>query len=112
MGEAGPETVLELLADEYASESLARTNRRPMSAQELEEECGASERTVYRRLERLESPGLLEQDIEVDLDGHYRTLYETAPKNVVVLGLFQTARKTESSLAVQQWSPSCWCSAW
>lgn len=84
MGDTEPETVLELLADDHAREILTQTSRQPMSAQELEDACGVSERTVYRRLERLESLGLVEESIEIDRDGHHRTQYETALKNVLV----------------------------
>lgn len=84
MDDAEQKTVLELLADEYARAILAHTSLHPLSAQELQERCDASERTIYRRLDRLEELDLLEEGVEIDPDGHHRTIYETALKNVLV----------------------------
>lgn len=84
MGDSDPVDVLELMGDEYARTILAETSQQPLSAQKLQEVCDASERTVYRRLEQLESLGLVEEEIEIDPNGHHRTLYQTTVENVLV----------------------------
>lgn len=75
MGDPTPEEVFELLGDEYAREILARTSQESMSAPELIDACDASERTIYRRLDDLQSLDLLTETMEIDPDGHHRSVY-------------------------------------
>lgn len=88
MGTTGSETedvdLFDALADENTRRILANVSMKPMSAQELKETCDVSERTVYRRLDQLQSFGLLEESIQIDPDGHHRTVYETKLKNILV----------------------------
>lgn len=84
MAASEPEDVFDIMADDCARQILALTSQEPMSAQELKAACDASERTIYRRLEQLESLSLLEERIEIDPKGHHRSLYETALKSVLV----------------------------
>ena len=84
MGDPTPEEVFELMADEYAREILAQTSRQPMSAPELVDSCDASERTIYRRLEQLQSFGLVTESMQLDPDGHHRTVYEAVLETVRV----------------------------
>lgn len=70
-------SVLEVLGD--------RTSRRllwllgeaggPMTARELAAVCDASLTSVYRKLDQLTEAGLVEEDAEVDPDGHRRSRY-------------------------------------
>lgn len=85
MDEPVPEDVLDLVADDYAREILAQTSRRPMSAAELVEACGVSERTVYRRLEQLQSFGLVREELQIDQHGHHRKRYEAILKSLRVV---------------------------
>ena len=84
MDDPEPEDVFDLMADDYAREILAHTSRQPMSAKDLVEACGVSERTVYRRLEQLQSFGLVRENLQLDPQGHHRKLYEATLQTVVI----------------------------
>lgn len=60
--------VYSLLDDEYARRILVETYEETRSVGALVDVCGASEATVYRRLERLQSQDLVESVQEVDPD--------------------------------------------
>lgn len=76
--------ILELMADEYAREILARISREPLSVSDLKGSLDVSERTIHRRLDDLESHDMIEEDLEIDPDGHHRTLYRTAFQSMLV----------------------------
>lgn len=84
MGDPDPTDVLDVVGDDHAREILAHASREAMSVEELSDACDTSERTVYRRLERLETLEWIEEHVEIDPDGHHRSVYETALKTVVV----------------------------
>lgn len=84
MDDTDPKEVLELMIDDYAWEILACTSREPMSASELQTACDASERTIYRRLEQLESFGLVAEDLRIDPEGHHTTTYVSSLNSVHV----------------------------
>lgn len=65
-----------LLDDEYARAILTATSIQPMSAKMLSKECDASLPTVYRRVERLITCGLLAERTEIVEDGHHYSMYE------------------------------------
>ena len=67
--------VLDVIADEYALNILTETEQEAKSAKDLTETCDASETTVYRRIERLKSHGLIKERLEIDRNGHHRKLY-------------------------------------
>lgn len=67
--------VLDVLSDEYAREILAATSVKPMSAQQLADECEMSEPTVYRRIERLRGYDLLGERTEIRDDGNHHSVY-------------------------------------
>lgn len=46
-----------------------------LTARELADICDASLTSVYRKLDRLTEAGLVEEDAEVDPDGHRRSRY-------------------------------------
>jgi DNA-binding transcriptional ArsR family regulator len=64
--------VLSLLSDEYAREVLSVLVEHPLSARELVDRLNMSRATVYRRLDRLESAGVLDSSMHIDPDGHHR----------------------------------------
>lgn len=71
-----PETVFELLGDDYVRDILVATYTEPMSAKELSEACGMSLPTVYRRVEDLTDHDLLLERTRIVADGHHYTTYE------------------------------------
>jgi DNA-binding transcriptional ArsR family regulator len=64
--------VLSLLSDEYAREMLNVLVEDSVSARALSERLDMSRATVYRRLNRLESAGVIESSMVVDPQGHHR----------------------------------------
>lgn len=73
-----------VLDDEYARRILVATSAEPRSASELAELCDASEPTVYRRLDRLDEQGLIENRQELDPDGHHYKTYLASVERVSV----------------------------
>jgi len=67
--------VLDLLSDEYARAILAATSERPMSAKEIAAECGMSEPTVYRRIERLREHELVAERTQIETGGNDYSVY-------------------------------------
>lgn len=84
MTDSSPEDVIDLLADEYAREILAKTSVEAMSVKELSDACDASEMTIYRRINQLESEGLLREQLQLDRDGHHYNVYEVTLEKVTV----------------------------
>ena len=70
------EAVADLLGDECARQVLVATAGKPRSAAELDELIDVSRQTVYRRLERLEEAGLVDERTRPRSDGHHDTVYE------------------------------------
>ncbi|WP_436930652.1 ArsR/SmtB family transcription factor [Halosimplex halobium] len=66
---------LSLLSDEYARELLGVLSEESLSARELVDRLDMSRATVYRRLDRLESAGVLESSMRIDPDGHHRKCF-------------------------------------
>jgi len=64
--------VLSLLSDEYALEMLNVLVEESLSARALSERLDMSRATVYRRLDRLESAGVIRSSLAVDPQGHHR----------------------------------------
>lgn len=71
-----PDDVLRLLGDDYARAILRFTSDRPLSASALSERCGASDSTIYRRIEQLRALDLLHEYTTPDPDGGHYTLFE------------------------------------
>jgi DNA-binding transcriptional ArsR family regulator len=67
--------VVSLLSDEYAREVLRVLVAEPLSARDLVDRLDMSRATVYRRLDRLESAGVLESSLRIDPEGHHRKRY-------------------------------------
>lgn len=79
------EDVAALLEDETARNILTATSIEPMSANALSERCGASEPTIYRRLEELRACDLVEERTKLDPSGgHHRKVYSPRMERVTV----------------------------
>lgn len=92
--DASPETLIDLLSDEYARAFLEAIRTEAKSARELAEECGTSRSTVYRRLDRLQAAGLVVERLECEPKGHHRRTFTAAVETVGVElgdGGFETA---------------------
>lgn len=64
--------VLSLLSDEYARKMLNVLVEDSLSARALSEQLDMSRATVYRRLNRLESAGVVQSSMAVDPEGYHR----------------------------------------
>jgi DNA-binding transcriptional ArsR family regulator len=78
------EAVLRLLHDENARQILTTASTEPMTATSLSDACDASLSTVYRRVDELESCGLLRAETRYDADGDHYDVYETVVGHVGV----------------------------
>ncbi|MDS0295561.1 ArsR/SmtB family transcription factor [Halogeometricum luteum] len=91
--------LLDVLSDEYARDILAATSIKPMSAQQLADECEMSEPTVYRRVERLRAHGLLEEQTRVRTSNNNYSVYTATLSEVSITlddGAFEAAlRRTD-----------------
>lgn len=83
-GDCDRAELLALLEDEYARAILTATSDEPMSATTLSEYCDASRSTVYRRLERLQECGLIEERMRFDADGHHHNVYVSRLEGVEI----------------------------
>ncbi len=73
---------LELLSDDHARRVLDALDEEPLPASDLVERLESSRATVYRRLDSLESAGLVRSSISVQADGHHRRKYRVAVDRV------------------------------
>lgn len=55
-----------------------------MSVKELTEVVDGSERTVYRRLEQLQSFDLINEELEIDQQGHHHKRYRATFRRLIV----------------------------
>lgn len=76
------EEALRLLSDDHARRVLDELDDEPLSARELAERLESSRATVYRRLNSLESAGLVRSSIDVRAGGHHRRRYRVAVDRV------------------------------
>ena len=74
--------ILSAVSDEYARHILELLATRPLSARELVERLDASRATVYRRLDRLESAGVVTSSMSIHPDGHHRKEFRIAADGV------------------------------
>lgn len=61
----------DVLDDRYAREILTTLSDGPKRGRELTETCAASRTTIYRRINSLESIGLVNAETTLDPDGHH-----------------------------------------
>jgi DNA-binding transcriptional ArsR family regulator len=82
--ESSPSTeiVFELLDDPHVRTILNAVRDEPRPARELVELCDGSRPTVYRRLDRLETAGLVETHTQVHPDGHHRKLFTSDVESI------------------------------
>lgn len=78
--------VLAMLGDEYARDILKAISATPLPAREIAERLGLSRATVYRRLNRLESAGVVEASVSYHPEGHHRKRF-TANCDRLVLSI-------------------------
>lgn len=79
------EVAFDVLADEHTQRILAAASRKPVSAQELADDCGVSPPTVYRRIDELTAIGFLDTEMQPTEDGnHYRT-FETNVERIRIV---------------------------
>lgn len=76
--------IASILEDDYAREILVHTSIEPHSATELAEACGASEPTIYRRIDDLTEHDLLEVEQQLDPEGHHFKTYAANLEAVTV----------------------------
>lgn len=69
---ADGDEILSLVSDEYAQRILDALGEEPLAARELVNRLDASRATVYRRLNRLESTGVVESSMTIHPEGHHR----------------------------------------
>jgi DNA-binding transcriptional ArsR family regulator len=74
--------LLDVLSDDYAREILAATSVSPMSAYEIAEKCDMSPPTVYRRIERLQAFGLVDEETRVEPNGNDYKVYSATLRKV------------------------------
>lgn len=73
--ESSDDELLDALGDSVSRDVLLACKQSPMTAEELAENCGVSESTIYRRLETLSSLGLVERSQRINTPS--KTCYET-----------------------------------
>jgi predicted transcriptional regulator len=69
--------LLELLGDEYTRRVLAAVTEQPRCGNEVIDAADVSKATAYRRLDDLESAGLIGSEMVFDPDGHHRERFHT-----------------------------------
>ena len=82
--EAAIDEILSLLADDYVQSIIETLTGGPKPATEIAADCEASTVTVYRRLDRLETVGLVTAITQVAADGNHRAAYRARPVSVDV----------------------------
>lgn len=78
------DSLFDVLGDETARQIFDRVSECPQSAKDLRDACGASLKTVYRRLEQLQDVGLVTSIEQVDESGTHYTVYATAVESVEI----------------------------
>ena len=76
--------ILSLLADDYTQSILSALTAGAKTADEIADDCPASTVTIYRRLNRLETVGLVATGTRLTADGTHRTQYRARPASVAV----------------------------
>ena len=105
-----PERLFALFEAEYTEDILETLGDRPMAARELVRKCDASRATVYRRLNALQSAGLVAETMAYDPDGHHRTVYRATVDRIEIAltedGLSVTATRREANTPETTRSPA------
>lgn len=77
--------IVDVLGDDYSRTILTSAREEARSIDDLSEACDADPSTIYRRVEQLEEAGLLQEQQELDPDGHHYKVYVTTLREVHVL---------------------------
>lgn len=77
-------TLLSMLADADARQILAATSTRPCTVNEIVETCGIPTPTAYRKVDTLETCGLLVERIRIRSSGRHASEYLRCVRNVQV----------------------------
>jgi len=80
--ECPTETLLELLGDEYARAALEAVSETPRSGREVSSCTSMSRPTAFRRLNELESAGLVTTEQHIDESGHHHKRYRSLVKEI------------------------------
>lgn len=70
--------LLELLSDKYARAIIGEIATEQLPAREIARRLDISRTTVYRRLDSLESAGVVRTSMSFERDGHHRQLFALA----------------------------------
>lgn len=70
-----PNTVFDVLSDERARQILVAAGESPRSAATLSERVDGSLSSLYRRIDVLTEYGFLNEETEIDPDGHHYCVY-------------------------------------
>jgi DNA-binding Lrp family transcriptional regulator len=70
------EQTLSMLGDDYAREILMAISTEALPAREIADRLDLSRATVYRRLNRLESAGVVRATMSYHPDGHHRKQFQ------------------------------------
>lgn len=70
------EETLSMLGDDHAREILTAISTKPLPAREIANQLELSRATVYRRLNRLESAGVVRATMSYHPDGHHRKQFQ------------------------------------
>lgn len=84
MTDGADEDVVDLIGDDYVRTILAETREGPKSVEALSEACDADPSTIYRRVERLRTAGLLTDQQRLDPGGHHYKEYDATLSAVYV----------------------------
>ena len=82
--DAETEELLSLLEDEYARTIILETYREARSADALSDACDADPSTVYRRIDRLQERGILQDQQRLDPNGHHYKVYVARLEHVAI----------------------------
>lgn len=77
------DAVLSALSDNYARDVLELVSDERLPAREIATRLDLSRATAYRRLDKLETAGLVTSSMSYDPDGHHRQLYHATVDEVV-----------------------------
>ncbi len=105
--DSAPADLFAVLDDEYARAILTETSEQPMSAKTLSEACDASLPTIYRRIERLQACGLLEERTEFADEGRHYGVYRACLERIVIEltnGELEVAVESESTDAADRFT--------
>lgn len=84
MADGGETDVVTLLSDEYNQRILKYTRQEARSVATLSELCDADPSTIYRRIDDLETEGLLDGQHQLDPEGNHYTVYSAQLREVLI----------------------------